>query len=119
MQCACGSGAEYENCCGRYLSGEKSAETAEQLLRSRFTAYVRNDADYILKTIHPDKRSQYDEKAISDWSAAATTAGVVVACGGPILAARRAAESGKKKCREGKGAHGNLEQDPSLVEVSV
>lgn len=51
--CPCGSGKELEQCCGRYLQGD-SAPTAEALMRSRYTAYVRENHDYLLRTWHPD-----------------------------------------------------------------
>ena len=48
--CACGQGLPYEACCGRYLSGSANAPTAEALMRSRYTAYVRGDGAYITRT---------------------------------------------------------------------
>jgi SEC-C motif domain protein len=54
--CPCGSGEPYASCCGRYLSGEARPETAEQLMRSRYTAYVRGDEAYLLATWHSSTR---------------------------------------------------------------
>lgn len=54
--CPCGSQNAYEECCGLYISGEKDAPTAEALMRSRYTAYTRQDDSYLLKTWHPDTR---------------------------------------------------------------
>jgi SEC-C motif-containing protein len=48
-QCPCGSGRSLDICCGPYLAGS-SAPTAEALMRSRFTAYARGDADYLQRT---------------------------------------------------------------------
>jgi len=65
MNCPCGSGKVFDRCCGALLSYQLVAENAEQLMRSRYTAYVENDAEYILKTWHPDHRPddlQMDEK---------------------------------------------------------
>ncbi|HZY20626.1 MAG TPA: YchJ family metal-binding protein [Ramlibacter sp.] len=45
----------YQACCGRYLAGQ-AAPDAESLMRSRYTAYVRNDEAYLLATWHPDTR---------------------------------------------------------------
>jgi SEC-C motif domain protein len=50
LPCLCGSGIEYGQCCGQFHSGEKLADTAEALMRSRFTAYAMNNTDYILAT---------------------------------------------------------------------
>lgn len=51
--CPCGSGCNYDECCERLHRGEISAETAEKLMRARFSAYAHNQADYIIKTTHP------------------------------------------------------------------
>ncbi|WP_457595978.1 YchJ family protein [Hydrogenimonas sp.] len=48
--CPCGSGETYENCCGRYIEGKALAPTAEALMRSRFTAYVKGNVDYLVET---------------------------------------------------------------------
>lgn len=52
QQCPCGSGAVYEVCCGPLHHGELQAETAEQLMRARYAAYARGDADYLFRTWH-------------------------------------------------------------------
>jgi SEC-C motif-containing protein len=44
----------YARCCGPYHRGEKEAPDAEALMRSRFSAYVRREAEYIWKTLHPE-----------------------------------------------------------------
>ena len=54
--CPCGSGRGFLDCCGPALNGERPAATAEALMRSRFTAFARGDADYLLATWHPDTR---------------------------------------------------------------
>ena len=54
--CFCGSGMPFEGCCGRYLSGEESAPTAQALMRSRYTAYVRGDMAYLERTWDPATR---------------------------------------------------------------
>ncbi len=45
-QCSCGSGSDFEDCCGPIIAGAP-APTPEALMRSRFTAYVRGDLDHI------------------------------------------------------------------------
>jgi SEC-C motif-containing protein len=54
--CPCLSGEQYADCCGRFHRGEAEAPTAEQLMRSRYSAFVVQDADYLLRTWHPDTR---------------------------------------------------------------
>jgi SEC-C motif domain protein len=53
--CACGNLRAYAECCGRFHSGEP-ADTAPQLMRSRYSAYVLRLTDYLLATWHPDTR---------------------------------------------------------------
>lgn len=47
--CPCG-GLDYTTCCGRYVDGGEAAPTAEALMRSRYTAFVRHNAPYLLET---------------------------------------------------------------------
>ncbi|MFF5102832.1 YchJ family protein [Streptomyces sp. NPDC000134] len=54
--CPCGLPEPYEKCCGRFLSGAAAAPTAEALMRSRYTAFVRRDPVYLLRTWHPRTR---------------------------------------------------------------
>lgn len=50
--CPCGSGKNYQACCGPLLAGERQAETAEMLMRSRYTAYATGNSGYLLATWH-------------------------------------------------------------------
>ena len=54
--CPCGSAQHYENCCGRYLEQGETAATAENLMRSRYTAYTLKREDYLLATWFPSTR---------------------------------------------------------------
>ena len=54
-ECPCGSGTPYAGCCGRLHRGE-TAETAEQLMRSRYAAFVVGDEGYLFRTWHPRTR---------------------------------------------------------------
>lgn len=55
MSCACGSGRVATDCCGRWHA-DAPAPTAEALMRSRYSAYVRGDVAYLLATWHADTR---------------------------------------------------------------
>lgn len=48
-RCPCNSGFTYGECCGKYHAGAK-APTAEALMRSRFSAFVVGDEDYLMRT---------------------------------------------------------------------
>lgn len=54
--CPCGSGRELADCCGRYLEGAEVPDTAEALMRSRYTAYVLGREEYLLETWRPATR---------------------------------------------------------------
>ena len=54
--CPCDSGKRYADCCGPLHAGTAVAATAEALMRSRYSAYVRADAAYLLATWHPHTR---------------------------------------------------------------
>jgi SEC-C motif-containing protein len=54
--CPCGSEQPYPACCGRYLDGDVQPDTAEQLMRSRYTAYVLQRETYLLRTWHVSTR---------------------------------------------------------------
>jgi SEC-C motif-containing protein len=54
--CPCGSGAVYNVCCGPLHHGERQASTAEELMRSRYSAYACGDSDYLFRTWHPRTR---------------------------------------------------------------
>ncbi|MCL4166370.1 UNVERIFIED_CONTAM: hypothetical protein GTU68_051185 [Idotea baltica] len=55
--CPCGSGAPYAECCGPiHERGAGLGTQAEQLMRARYSAYVLNDIDFLLRSWHPDSR---------------------------------------------------------------
>ncbi len=55
-RCPCLSGLPYAECCEPLHRGETGAPTAEQLMRSRFSAFAVGDAPYLLATWHPSTR---------------------------------------------------------------
>jgi SEC-C motif-containing protein len=66
-KCPCGSGDAFEACCGGILAGRRTADTAEKLMRSRYSAYVVKDVDYLVRTTHPDVRIQDLPDSIRAW----------------------------------------------------
>lgn len=67
-KCPCGWPADYRDCCGRLHAGQIPAETAEQLMRARYSAYARQLADYLYATTHPAKRSAQLKPEILSWA---------------------------------------------------
>lgn len=54
--CPCGSEKTFAQCCSTYLNGSGKAETAEQLMRSRYCAYLQENESYLKNTWHPETR---------------------------------------------------------------
>lgn len=46
----------YDQCCGRLHRGQEQAQTPEELMRSRYSAFVRGEDDYLFRTWHPRTR---------------------------------------------------------------
>ena len=62
--CPCGRGV-YSRCCGPLHRGEQKAVSAEQLMRSRYSAFARSEVDYLMATHHePDVPAQQRRRAL-------------------------------------------------------
>lgn len=57
LRCPCLSGNTFDDCCAPLLQGAP-APTAERLMRSRFTAFARRDAEHLRRTWHPSTRPE-------------------------------------------------------------
>jgi SEC-C motif-containing protein len=66
--CPCGTGKDFKDCCEPLLNGSKKAPTAESLMRSRYTAFVVGNIQYIQDTQHPSTREEVDVASIEAWS---------------------------------------------------
>lgn len=55
-RCPCLSGENYGSCCGRIHEGNLEAATAEQLMRSRFSAFALGERDYLMRSWHSSTR---------------------------------------------------------------
>ena len=51
--CPCGGGM-YGNCCGPLHRGDRRSSTAEQLMRSRYSAFVKEEVFFLMAT-HPEE----------------------------------------------------------------
>lgn len=54
--CPCGTGEKYAACCGPFHRGTEVPTSAEQLMRSRYSAFAVGDGPYLLATWHPATR---------------------------------------------------------------
>lgn len=75
-QCPCGLDNQYDACCGAIHNGERKPDSPEQLMRARYSAFVKGKTPFILDTVHPEKRSEHDEKSIKEWSERSTWHGL-------------------------------------------
>ena len=66
--CPCGSEREYRACCQPLIEGQQEAETAEALMRARYSAYVKTAVDFIIDSTHTSQRDKYTAEGIRKWS---------------------------------------------------
>jgi SEC-C motif domain protein len=67
--CPCGSTSSYTDCCEPIITGSRPAETAEQLMRARYSAYTKVEMDFVFNSTHPDGRVGYDHDGTKTWAA--------------------------------------------------
>ena len=72
MKCPCTSGREFAECCEPIIQQRQKATTAEQLMRSRYSAYALGHTDWIIESQSPDGRQFVDRRATEEWSKRAT-----------------------------------------------
>lgn len=63
--CPCGSQRPLTDCCQPLLDGQRQAETPEQLMRSRFSAFVLHRWSYLLATWHPEHKPACSEAELA------------------------------------------------------
>ena len=56
--CPCDTGRPYAACCGRWHRGPLAGQAPDpvSLMRSRYSAFVLDERDYLLQTWHPSTR---------------------------------------------------------------
>ena len=78
VACACGSEVQQSQCCEAIINGEKPAETAEQMMRARYTAFTLKNMDFINETHDPSTRGDNDMEANSKWADTAEFTGLEI-----------------------------------------
>jgi len=63
VMCPCGGGV-YAQCCGRFIADGEVPQTAVEMMRSRYTAYVLRDEKYLQATWY--ERSRPDIKVVAE-----------------------------------------------------
>lgn len=56
--CPCGSGLKYKKCCMPFLAGDAWPDTAEKLMRSRYTAFATGNVNHLWRTTHPENEER-------------------------------------------------------------
>lgn len=69
LNCPCGL-ERYLECCQPLHLGQKKAQTAQQLMRSRYSAFAMHEIDYLVKTTALGQQQALDVDAIAAWSKA-------------------------------------------------
>jgi SEC-C motif-containing protein len=68
MDCPCGSGQSYDQCCQPVIAGTAPAATPEALMRARYSAFVTEEIDFLRQSLHPEHREDHDPDAVRDWA---------------------------------------------------
>ena len=68
MKCPCSSTLAYTDCCGAIIDGHRNATTAEELMRSRYSAYTQANIDYITKSMREAALTNFDPTDAKQWA---------------------------------------------------
>jgi len=68
MRCYCDSKKELSECCEAYLNNTLNPLMPEQLMRSRYSAYVLGNGEYIVKTTAKENRYEDDIELIKEYA---------------------------------------------------
>ncbi|WP_457743560.1 YchJ family protein [Sulfurimonas sp.] len=66
--CICGNEKEFSECCGAIIEAKRSPATPQELMRSRYSAYVRANAEYLLTSTVKENRYPGDIELIKEFS---------------------------------------------------
>lgn len=58
----------YSECCAPFIEAGQAAPSPETLMRSRYTAYALGNIDYLLESLAPEARYDFDRKAVTHWA---------------------------------------------------
>lgn len=66
--CPCQSGKDFEVCCKPFLEGNALPETAEQLMRSRYSAYATKSIQYLKDTLWPRYQKSFNFFEVTEYA---------------------------------------------------
>lgn len=76
--CPCGNNKTFLECCEPFINAKKLPETAEELMRSRYTAFTKGKVDYILKTHEAGTRPAKERNKMLKWMNAVEWLGLAI-----------------------------------------
>ena len=76
--CPCGSGILFSECCEPIIKGARESETAEELMRARYSAFVTHAIDFVVASTHSRTRKDVDLTFIREWSENSTWHGLEI-----------------------------------------
>ena len=76
--CPCGSGSPYSACCEPIIFGKKDAATAQELMRSRYTAFTQANVDYLMRSHSAKTRPIKERKSIEKWAKSVVWMGLTI-----------------------------------------
>ncbi len=76
--CSCDSQKLFSVCCEPIINRASSAEAAVDLMRARYTAFVKQEIDFIMNSVSPSRKKDIDRKGIEDWSRKTKWAGLEI-----------------------------------------
>jgi len=76
--CPCTSKKPYDRCCGPFHAGTALPETAEALMRSRFSAYALGKVDYLISTRPEAKRAEENRDELRQYCKSVSCVGLKI-----------------------------------------
>jgi len=83
--CPCGWGKPFDQCCGALIAGQAPA-SPEALMRSRYTAFVKGNIDYLEGTLAPEALEDFSREDSQNWAQQAQWQGLEIRkAEGPVV----------------------------------
>jgi SEC-C motif-containing protein len=76
--CPCNSSLSYVDCCEPIISGRKEVITAQELMRSRYTAFTQANVNYLMRSHSAKTRPIKERKSIEKWAKSVTWLGLTI-----------------------------------------
>lgn len=68
MECPCRSGRDFSDCCQPIIAGTIPASSPEALMRSRYTAFCRDEMDYLQNSMVEEHRPEFKAEDVRRWN---------------------------------------------------